>query len=80
MAKLGVPCAGGPFHGRHFLVDVDDFGLPPEQITELDLVIAQGGNLVDADTSGRYELEAIRARATAPFRYVWVPRNGLGRG
>lgn len=77
MAKVGITCVGGPLDGRELDVDLDDEGLPPEQVTETELFFAYGSELLDADTSGHYEVESIGARRTAPWVFVWVPRGHL---
>jgi hypothetical protein len=77
VAKVDVPCVGGPLNGRLLEVDVDEEGFPPETVTETELFFAYGSELLDADTSGHYELESLGARWTAPFVYVWVPRGAI---
>jgi hypothetical protein len=74
MAKLDIPCVGGPVDGRVADVDVNDDGLPPDVLPESWLWPAYGSELLDADLDGRYELEPV-AGFGPPWLYVWAPRG-----
>lgn len=69
--QVDVPCVGGPVDGRSLLVPLDDDGLPPETIDQSCLWIEHGGELLDADVDGQYELEG-QAGAGPPWVYVWL--------
>jgi hypothetical protein len=66
--KVDVPCVGGPVDGRSLLVDVDEAGVPPETIDENWLWVEFGGELLDVDVDGAYELEPV-AGAGPPWIY-----------
>ncbi|MGY4898634.1 hypothetical protein ACWEEK_24005 [Micromonospora aurantiaca (nom. illeg.)] len=70
-AKTDVPCVGGPVDGRSLLVPIDENGAPPERIDQTWLWIEYGGELLDADMNGVYELESI-AGGGPPWVYVWA--------
>jgi hypothetical protein len=53
-------------------VPVDDDGLPPEMFDQAWLWIEFGGELLDADMDGVYELEPV-AGAGPPWVYAWIP-------
>ncbi|SNT65879.1 hypothetical protein SAMN05421812_12825 [Asanoa hainanensis] len=77
MPKVDIPCVGGPLNGRLMEVDVDDDGYPPAIVSETDLFVAYGGELLDADTSGHYEIESVGPPGTRPWHYIWVPRGAF---
>jgi hypothetical protein len=77
--KVDVPCVGGPVDGRNLFVPVDDDGVPPDVIDENWLWVTFGGELLDADMAGVYELEPI-AGAGPPWRYVWAPGTASRTG
>ncbi|MCX5066683.1 hypothetical protein OOJ91_12415 [Micromonospora lupini] len=52
---------------------LDDDGSPPTAIDQTWLWIEYGGELLDADVDGVYELES-QAGAGPPWLYVWAPR------
>jgi hypothetical protein len=70
--KVDVPCVGGPVDGRHLRVPADEGGVPPDVIDQNWLWVEFGGELLDADVAGVYELEPI-AGAGPPWVYVWTP-------
>ncbi|SIM46926.1 hypothetical protein [Micromonospora cremea] len=70
--RVDVPAVGGPVDGRNLLVSVDEDGVPPEIIDQNWLWVEYGGDLLDADVVGVYELEPV-AGAGPPWVYVWVP-------
>lgn len=72
--KIDVPCAGGPVDGRSLTVPVDENRLPPGTIDQTWLWVEYGGELLDADVDGVYELEPV-AGAGPPWVYVWVPAS-----
>ncbi|MFC0504199.1 hypothetical protein [Micromonospora costi] len=72
--RADVPAVGGPVDGRNLLVPTNDEGLPPETIDQSWLWIEYGGELLDADVDGQYELES-QAGAGPPWVYVWVPNR-----
>jgi hypothetical protein len=74
--KVDVPCFGGPVDGRSLRVPVDEGGVPPDVIDQKWLWVEYGGELLDADMAGVYELESI-ARAGPPWIYVWAPGSAL---
>ena len=70
--KVDVPCVGGPVDGRSLLVPVDEDGVPPDVIDQNWLWVEFGGELLDADMAGVYELEPV-AGVGPPWIYVWAP-------
>ncbi|MEU9738872.1 hypothetical protein AB0E12_06730 [Micromonospora chersina] len=70
--RVEVPAVGGPVDGRSLLVSVNDTGLPPESIGQEWLWVEYGGELLDADVDGVYELEPV-AGAGPPWVYIWAP-------
>ncbi|MFI7608762.1 hypothetical protein ACIBTV_27130 [Micromonospora sp. NPDC049366] len=54
---------------------VDEDGYPPERIGQSWLWVEYGGELLDADVDGVYELEPV-AGSGPPWLYVWVPNGG----
>lgn len=70
--RVEVPAVGGPVNGRSLTVPVDDAGIPPEELDQNWLWVEYGGELLDADMNGAYELEPV-AGAGPPWVYVWVP-------
>ncbi|MFG1660679.1 hypothetical protein ACGFIY_29495 [Micromonospora chersina] len=74
--KVDVPCVGGPVNGRSLLVPVDEDGVPPDVLDQNWLWVEFGGELLDADMAGVYELEPL-AGAGPPWIYVWAPTGGL---
>jgi hypothetical protein len=77
--KVDVPCVGGPVDGRSLLVPVDEDGVPPDVIDQNWLWVEFGGELLDADVVGFYELESI-AGAGPPWIYVWAPGAAFRTG
>jgi hypothetical protein len=69
--RLEVPCVGGPVDGRSLSVPVDDNGLPPQVVDQNWLWIEYGGELLDADMNGAYELEPV-AGGGPPWVYIWT--------
>lgn len=57
--------------GCFLLVSIDEDGSPPATIGRSWLWIEYGGELLDADVDGVYELEAI-ASDGPPWAYVWT--------
>ena len=72
MERVEVPLVGGPVDGRTVDVDIDDDGLPPPVLTQTDLWVTWGGELLDADVIGVYELEPVAGHG-APWLYLWHP-------
>ncbi|OKI49341.1 hypothetical protein [Micromonospora sp. CB01531] len=72
--RVDVPAVGGPVDGRNLMVPLDDDGLPPETIDQSWLWVEYGGELLDADVDGAYELEPV-AGAGPPWLYLWVPHR-----
>ncbi|TDB76769.1 hypothetical protein [Micromonospora sp. KC723] len=70
--RVDVPAVGGPVDGRNLLVPLDDEGVPPPVINQSWLWVEYGGELLDADVDGAYELEPV-AGAGPPWLYIWVP-------
>ncbi|MBM0237141.1 hypothetical protein JNW88_08245 [Micromonospora sp. ATA32] len=70
--RVDVPAVGGPVDGRNLLVPLNDDDLPPETIDQSWLWVEYGGELLDADVAGVYELEPV-AGAGPPWLYMWVP-------
>lgn len=66
-----VPAVGGPVDGRSLTVPVDEDELPPAVLDESWLWVEYGGELLDADVAGRYELEPVAGQGP-PWVYVWV--------
>ncbi|MBQ0903581.1 hypothetical protein [Micromonospora sp. U21] len=77
--KVDVPCVGGPVDGRSLLVPVDEDGVPPNMIDQNWLWVEFGGELLDADMAGVYELEPV-AGTGPPWVYVWAPRATFRSG
>ncbi|MEU8301128.1 hypothetical protein AB0C04_28040 [Micromonospora sp. NPDC048909] len=75
--RVDVPAVGGPVDGRNLLVPVNEDGVPPEIIDQNWLWVEYGGELLDADVDGAYELEPV-AGAGPPWVYVWVPAARSG--
>ena len=73
--RIDVPCVGGPVDGRNLLVPLDENRLPPTTIDQNFLWVEFGGELLDADVNGVYELEPVAGRGP-PWVYVWVPGAG----
>jgi hypothetical protein len=73
--KLDVPCVGSPVSGRSLLVPVNENGFPPDVIDQNWLWVEFGGELLDTDTAGVYELEPV-AGGGPPWIYVWTPGGG----
>ncbi|MET8312020.1 hypothetical protein [Micromonospora sp. NPDC005173] len=72
--KVDVLCEGGPVDGRFLTVPLDENGVPPEVVDQTWLWIEYGGELLDADMNGVYELEPV-AGLGPPWIYVWTPRT-----
>jgi len=64
-------CVGGPVDGRSLLVPVDEDGVPPDVIDQNWLWVQFGGELLDADVAGVYELAPV-AGAGPPWIYIWA--------
>jgi hypothetical protein len=73
--KIEIPCLGGPVDGRSVFVPVDDEGVPPAAIDQGWLWTEYGGELLDADMAGVYELEPIAGRGP-PWVYSWIRAAG----
>jgi hypothetical protein len=73
--RVDIPCVGGPLDGRDIDVEVDDDGLPPEQVPETWLWFTYGSEILDEDLGGRYEREPV-AGSGPPWLYVWIERRG----
>jgi len=71
--RVEVPAVGGPVDGRSLTVPLDD-GQPPEVIDQAWLWAEYGSELLDADTTGVYELESV-AGGGPPWVYLWVPAD-----
>ena len=71
MERVEVPLFGGPLDGRDIDVEVDEDGVPPDWLSETLLWFAFGGDLLDRDLDGRYELEPV-AGSGPPWVYVWI--------
>jgi hypothetical protein len=65
--------------GRSLLVPVDEDGVPPDVIDQNWPWVEFGGELLDGDMAGVYELEPV-ARAGPPWIYVWAPGPALRAG
>jgi hypothetical protein len=74
MGRVEIPLVGGPVDGRSIDVDVDEDGHPPAALGQTDLWVTWGSELLDADLSGRYELEAV-AGFGPPWLYRWYPER-----
>lgn len=74
-----MPAVGGPVDGRSLLVPVNDDGLPPETIGQSWLWVEYGGELLDADVAGVYELEPVAGHGP-PWLYLWVPDQRITPG
>jgi hypothetical protein len=72
--RVDIPLVGGPLDGRDIDVEVDDEGLPSEQLPEAWLWFAYGNELLDKDLAGRYEPEPV-AGSGPPWLYMWVERR-----
>lgn len=72
-----MPCVGGPIDGRSLTVPIDDDGLPPAAIDQTWLWVEYGGELLNADVDGVYELEPVAGRGP-PWVYMWAPHAGPG--
>ena len=66
--RVDVPLVGGPLDGREIDVEIDDDGLPPDQLAEAWLWFTYGSELLDKDLAGRYELEPV-AGSGPPWLY-----------
>lgn len=66
-----IPAVGGPVGGRTLTVPLDDDGTPPDVLDQNWLWVEYGGELLDADVAGQYELEPV-AGFGPPWTYVWV--------
>ncbi|MCX5070918.1 hypothetical protein OOJ91_34280 [Micromonospora lupini] len=75
--RVDVPAVGGPVDGRNLLVPVDEDGLPPATIDQTWLWVEYGGELLDADVGGVYELESV-AGSGPPWLYLWAPAAAEG--
>ncbi|MCG5464252.1 hypothetical protein MED01_002417 [Micromonospora sp. MED01] len=73
--RTEVPAVGGPVDGRDLLVPLDDDGIPPQVIDQSWLWVEYGGELLDADMDGVYELEPV-AGTGPPWVYEWAPHPG----
>jgi hypothetical protein len=73
--NVEVPCVGGPVDGRTLTVPVNDAGVPPQEIDENWLWVEFGGELLDVDVDGVYELEPV-AGTGPPWLYRWAPQAG----
>ncbi|MEV7989580.1 hypothetical protein [Micromonospora sp. NPDC085948] len=69
--RIEVPCVGGPVDGRSLRVPLDDDDLSPSQIGQSWLWVEYGGELLDRDTNGKYELEPL-AGIGPPWVYTWI--------
>jgi hypothetical protein len=74
--KVDVPCVGGPVDGRSLLVPIDEAGVPPDVIDQNWLWVEFGGELLDADMAGVYELEPL-AGAGPPCCWLKPKRSRL---
>lgn len=73
-ARVDIPAVGGPVDGRDLRVPLDDDELPPPELDQNWLWIEYGGELLDADVDGVYELEPV-AGSGPPWVYTWVPNR-----
>jgi hypothetical protein len=69
--RVDVPLFGGPLDGREVDVEIDDDGLPPDQLAETSLWFTYGSELLDKNLDGRYEREPV-AGSGPPFLYRWI--------
>lgn len=69
--RTEVPAVGGPVDGRSLTVPLDDDGQPPDVLDQNWLWVEYGGELLDADMAGVYELEPV-AGGGAPWVYLWA--------
>jgi hypothetical protein len=70
--RVEVPAVGGPVDGRSLTVPLDDDGQPPDVLDQTWLWVEYGGELLDADMAGVYELESV-AGGGPPWVYLWAP-------
>jgi hypothetical protein len=70
--RVEVPAVGGPVDGRDLSVLLDEDGFPPLTLDQNWLWVEYGGELLDADVDGMYELEPV-AGSGPPFVYRWAP-------
>lgn len=75
--RVDVPCVGGPVDGRSLTVPIDDDGVPLPVIDQNWLWVEYGGELLDADMRGVYELEPVAGQGP-PWVYMWAPEGGMG--
>ncbi|SIM72164.1 hypothetical protein [Micromonospora cremea] len=71
-ARADIPAVWGPVDGRNLLVPVDDDGFPPEILDQNWLWVEYGGELLDTDVGGVYELVPLGGPGP-PWVYVWTP-------
>jgi hypothetical protein len=70
--RVEIPAVGGPVDGRSLTVPLDDDGQPPDVLDQTWLWVEYGGELLDEDTAGVYELEFV-AGGGPPWVYLWAP-------
>jgi hypothetical protein len=69
--RVDIPLVGGPLDGRDIDVEVDEDGLPPDQLPQTWLWFTFGSELFDQQLAGHYEREPV-AGSGPPWVYIWI--------